>query len=167
MKATRWLILAIFVSSFVFGLSPAVHSAPQVKKPVVKKAQTKKVAPKKKSTKKKTTKKSTKKKAPVVVKKPVTKPNPLNAPMVGTWYTMDSEGKFAKANKFVFTAAGEFNYIGPGWKSGGTFNLKDGVVTLSWLQIDGQPVKPGTIKKQIPMAEKKFQIERFVYGKAA
>lgn len=165
MKAIKWILTTLIVTAMTLGMATDARSAPQVKKPAVKATQTKKTSSKKKSTKKKSTKKSTK--STKTVKKPIVKPDPLNAPMVGTWYTMDAEGKFAKANKFVFTPTGEFNYIGPGWKSGGTFTLREGVVTLSWLQIDGQPVKPGTIKKQIPMAEKKFQIERFVYGKAA
>lgn len=172
MKATRWLVLVLCSLSLGMTLIPGASAAVQVKKTAVK-APVKKTAVKQ-TTKKKTTSKKKKKtpvkktvKKPVVTKKPVVKPDPLNVPMVGIWFTLDSEGKFAKANKFVFTAAGEFNYIGPGWKSGGTFTLREGVVTLSWLQIDGKPVKPGTIKKQIPMAEKKFQIERFIYGKAA
>jgi biotin carboxyl carrier protein len=164
MKATRWLVLSIVSISLAWTLIPEAAATVQTKKPVVKNSaakSTKKKAPVKKR------KKSPVKKKTTTVKKPVVKADPLNTPMVGTWYTLDSDGKFAKANKFVFTATGEFNYVGPGWKSGGTFNLREGIVTLSWLQIDGQPVKPGTIKKQIPMAEKRFQIERFAYGKAS
>lgn len=159
MQASRWLTL-VLLTSFAWTLAPAATAVVQKKTSAKTQSKTTKKAPKK----------TVKKKAPVkkkvtVAKKPIPKPDPLNAPMVGTWFTMDSEGKFAKANKFVFSPAGEFNYIGPGWKSGGTFTLRDGIVTLSWLQIDGQPVKPGTIKKQIPMADHAFQIERFTYGK--
>jgi hypothetical protein len=164
MKARQLLIVIasiLLLTGFAAPLASAVQKKPVVKHSTAKKA---KKPAKKKSTKKKSTKKTTKKAVPA--KAPVGKVDPLNAAMVGTWYTLDADGKFAKANKFVFTKTGEFNYIGPGWKSGGTFNLRDGVVTLSWLQIDGQPVKPGTVKKQIPLAEKKFQIERFAYGKA-
>jgi len=163
MQASRWLVL-VLVTSFAWTLAPAADAAQKAKS--APKSQVKKSAPKK-SVAKKTVKKAPVKKAPVkVVKKPLPKTDPLNLPMVGTWYTLDATGQFAKANKFVFTNAGEFNYIGPGWKSGGTFTLREGVVTLSWLQIDGNPVKPGTVKKQIPLGEKAFQIERFTYGKA-
>lgn len=139
--------------SLVWTLAPEATAATPKKK-AVSKTQAKKSTPKKKAPAK--TKTS--------VKKPIVKADPLNKPMVGTWFTLDAEGKFAKANKFVFTPAGEFNYYGPGWKSGGTFTLRDGNINLSWLQIDGQPVKPGTVKKTIPLADRKFQIERFVYG---
>lgn len=160
MKAFRWLVTVLLAICLAWATAPEAAASPQVKKPVVKQStpvKKKTISKKKKPVKKKTTKKTP-------VKKVTAKVDPLNAPMVGTWFTLDSEGKFAKANKFVFTKTGEFNYFGPGWKSGGTFNLRQGIVTLSWLQIDGQPVKPGTIKKQIPMADKKFQIERFTYG---
>ncbi|MEQ1935447.1 MAG: hypothetical protein ABL962_16430 [Fimbriimonadaceae bacterium] len=148
MKIHSWLTV-LLVGMFCVGAMAPVGVDAQVK-PAVKRT-----AKKKKKSKKK----------PVVKKvvPPVKKVDPTTAPVVGTWFTIDSEGKFAKANKFVFTKFGDFAYTGPGFKSAGTFNLKAGVINLTWLSIDGQPVKPGTIKKAIPVAEKVFKIERFTY----
>ncbi|MEQ1822457.1 MAG: hypothetical protein ABL949_08100 [Fimbriimonadaceae bacterium] len=118
--------------------------------------------------KKRTSKKSSsKRKKKPVVKKTVVVAKKVDAsvtPIVGTWFTIDAEGKFAKANKFVFTKYGEFSYIGPGFKSSGKVTFAASVMNLTWLSIDGQPVKAGTIKKAIPvLPEKTFKIDRFTY----
>ncbi len=114
----------------------------------------------KKSIRKKKKRKPVLKKVIVPVKKVVASV----APVVGTWFTIDTEGKFARANKFLFTKFGEFTYIGPGFKSSGSMSFKEGVMNLTWLSIDGQPVKPGTIKRAISVTSQKiFKIDRFTY----
>lgn len=134
-------------------------------------------------TKKKTSKKTTKKKVPP---KPKVKVNPALVPMVGTWFTVDSQGKFAKSNKFVFTGDGAFQYFGPGWSSSGTFSLASAKVLvkdeagnvvepektitnlkLTWLKVDGAKVaKPFSKTMSLSEDKKRFQIERFTYGKS-
>lgn len=127
------------------------------------------VAAQSKGSAKKVVKKPTKKvaKKPVVVtSKP--KVNPLLAPMVGTWYTVDSAGKFVKANKFAFTKEGGFKYIGPGWSSEGTFSLAKDELKLTWTKVDNQKVaRPFSKSIVLDPAAKQFRIERFLYGKAA
>ena len=122
-----------------------------------------------KSTKKKPAKK---KKPPVkkkpVVKKPAPKPiDPLNAPVVGTWFLVDSEDKFVKTTKITFSKFGEFDFVGSAWRSKGNFRFRDGNITLSWTSIDNKPVAPGTMKKVLPVSEqnRRLQLDRFRYGK--
>lgn len=120
----------------------------------------KRTASKKKSVKKPA------KKAPA--KAPPKAVDPLNRPVVGTWYLLDSEGKFVKMTKIAFTKYGEFTFTGSAWKSAGTYRFRDMAIQLSWTSIDGQPVKPGTMKKSVPVFEggKLLQLDRFQYGKA-
>jgi len=141
------LALAVIVLALLPG--PALSQTKKktsVKKPVIKK----KKAPAKK---------------PVVVKKKV---DPLNAQMVGTWWLLDSEGKPVKSTKITFTAYSEFTFIGSAYKSAGTFTLRDGWVNLAWTSVDGAAVKPGTMKKKLPLEADgtRLQLDRFRYGKS-
>lgn len=118
-------------------------------------------------------KKVTSKKRKVVKKKPTVKVvnksiDPLNQPVVGTWYLLDSERKFVKMTKIIFSKYGEFTFIGSAWKSAGTFRFRDSAITLNWTSVDGQAVKYGTMKKVLPVFEgaKLIQLDRFQYGKA-
>lgn len=139
------LALAVIVLALLPGpsLSQTKKRTP-VKKPVVKK-------------------KVPAKKAPVVKKKV----DPLNAQMVGTWFLLDSEGKPVKSTKITFTPYSEFTFTGAAWKSSGTFTLRDGWMNLTWTSVDGAAVKPGTMKKKVPLEADgtRFQIDRFRYGK--
>lgn len=124
------------------------------------------------------TKKSTVKKKPIVKKKaPVKKKpvvvvkkkiDPLNKPMVGTWFLLDSAGKPVKTTKISFTQYGEFTFTGSAWKSAGTFSLREGFVNLAWTSVDGTAVKPGTMKKSLPLEADgtRMQLDRFRYGKS-
>lgn len=126
-------------------------------------SQTKKSTVKKKPVAKK--KAPVKKKPVVVVKKKI---DPLNKPMVGTWFLLDSAGKPVKTTKISFTQYGEFTFTGSAWKSAGTFSLREGFVNLAWTSVDGTAVKPGTMKKSLPLEADgtRMQLDRFRYGKS-
>jgi len=125
-------------------------------------SQTKKATVKKKPAVKK--KAPAKKKPVVFVKKQI---DPLNKPMVGTWFLLDSAGKPVKTTKIAFTQYGEFTFTGSAWKSAGTFSLREGFVNLVWTSVDGAAVKPGTMKKSLPLEADgtRMQLDRFRYGK--
>ncbi len=121
----------------------------------------------------KRSKKVSAKKKKVVKKKPVVKVvsktiDPLNQPVVGTWYLLDSERKYVKMTKIIFSKYGEFTFMGSAWKSAGTFRFRDSAITLNWKSVDGQAVKYGSMKKVLPVFEgaKLIQLDRFQYGKA-
>lgn len=88
--------------------------------------------------------------------------------MAGVWYLLDSEDKFVKTTKITFTKAGRFTFVGSAWKSEGTFTFADGTVYLVWVSVDGQAVKPGTMKKSLPVTDNatRMQLDRFRYGKS-
>lgn len=113
-------------------------------------------------------KRSKKTKKPVVKKLPPKVIDPLNAPLVGTWFLLDSEDKFVKSTKIVLSKYGEFDFIGSAWRSAGTFKFRDGSLTLTWTTVDKKPVAPGTMRKVLPVTDlnKRFQIDRFRYGKS-
>lgn len=117
-------------------------------------------------TKKRTTRKTSKPRAKPKVAAP--KVIPALVPFAGTWFPVDAAGKFQKANRFVLTSTGGFKYVGPGWSSEGTYNVGETGLNLTWTKIDGQAVKPGTVKKTFPLAEdkKSFQLDRFKYTKS-
>lgn len=119
--------------------------------------------------KRSTTRKSVKKaKKKPVSKKPAPKViDKLNAPVVGVWYLLDSDGVFVKSTKMTLSKYGEFDFVGSAWRSKGTFRFRDGIITLSWTSVDNRTIPPGSMKKALPVTEncKQFQIDRFRYGK--
>jgi hypothetical protein len=116
-------------------------------------------------TKKRTTRKRATKPKPKVTTPKVI---PALVPFAGTWFPVDAEGKFQKANRIVLSSNGIFRYVGPGWTSEGTYSLAETGLNFTWTKIDGQAVKPGTVKKMFPLAEdrKSFQLDRFKYTKS-
>ncbi len=143
---------ALFAFVLIFSLCGGDLVASPLQPPAQKK-KTRKYVPKKK-----------RKTVVKVVAKPI---DPLNQPVVGTWYLLDSERKFVKMTKIVLSKYGEFVFSGSAWKSTGTFRFRDSAVTLNWQSVDGQPVKYGTMKKVLPVFEsaKLIQLDRFQYGK--
>lgn len=143
-------MMRLALALIVLALLPNPGLSQTKKKTTVKKPAVKKKAPAKK---------------PVIVKKKV---DPLNAQMVGTWWLLDSEGKPVKSTKIVFSPYSEFTFVGSAWKSAGTFTLRDGWINLAWTSVDGAAVKPGTMKKKLPLEADgtRFQIDRFRYGKS-
>ncbi len=110
-----------------------------------------------------TPKKVVKKPAKVVTTKHI---DPLNVPMAGTWFLLDSNEKYVKSTKMVFTKFGEFDFMGSAWRSKGKFTLRNNTLNLIWTQVDGKTVAANTMKKSIPVEEgvTRFQIDRFRYG---
>lgn len=89
--------------------------------------------------------------------------------MIGTWFLLDSEERFVRTTKIVFSPSGTFLFQGSAWKSTGTYQAIDDRVTLTWGAVDGQPVDPpGSMVKTLPIAENytRFQLDRFRYGKS-
>ena len=155
-------IFAIFLSLSLIGSTAfVVNVSAQTKKPVPTKSTAK---PKSMS---KAKPKSTKgKKRVKIVKKVIGIKDPMNAAMIGTWYTANTDGTLNRANRFVFTDIGEFRYAGPANSSSGTFQLREKALSLTWIKIDGVPVQ-GVMHKDFPMAEdmKSFQIDKYTYVK--
>lgn len=90
----------------------------------------------------------------------------LNQPVVGKWFLLDSNQNPVKTTKIEFSKYGEFKFTGSAWKSAGTYRFRDGAITLHWTSVDGQAVKPGTMKKVLPVQDARFmQLDKFRYGK--
>lgn len=95
-------------------------------------------------------------------------PATSNARLVGVWYLLDSNEAFVKSTKITFNSNGTFLFQGSTWKSTGTFYYLADHVTLIWSSVDGQPVKPGSMTKALPVTPdaKRLQLDRFLYGKS-
>jgi hypothetical protein len=113
----------------------------------------------------KTQKHRTKKAKPAQVLK-LTPPSAAIGPMVGTW-TLRNGDTPRKDIRMVFRRDGTFAFVGPNWKSTGTFAVGEHKLSLQWSSIDGSKVAPGTVKKDFSMAEddSSFTIDKYTYYK--
>jgi len=85
--------------------------------------------------------------------------------MVGTWYVNES-GKENRAQRLALRSDGTFAFIGSGWKSSGQYSYKDNTLALAWTHVDGAPVQPGSMHKNILLAaDGTFNIDRYTYAK--
>lgn len=112
----------------------------------------------------KTKKHATAKAAPIAL---AATPAPaMLGPMVGTWTLRDGD-KPRTDIKMVFRKDGTFAFIGPNWKSNGTFHVQEHLLSLEWASIDGSKVAPGTVKKDFAMGEDdgSFKIDTYTYYK--
>ena len=92
--------------------------------------------------------------------------DPSLAPMVGLW-TMRNGEKPRLDIKMKFTPDGHFAFLGPNWKSSGTYRVVDGSLSLEWANVDGQGVKPGQMKKNfdLHLDTWSFIIDKYTYWK--
>jgi len=86
--------------------------------------------------------------------------------VVGTWYVYQN-GAESHAQRLALRPDGTFAFIGSGWKSAGKYNVEDNYLVLQWTEVDGQPVKYGTMHKRIALNDDKnrFTIDRYNYRK--
>lgn len=86
--------------------------------------------------------------------------------MAGTWTLRDGDQP-RKDIRMVFRPNGTFAFVGPNWKSEGTYRMAEHKLSLEWSKVDGAPVKAGTVKKDIVMPEDdcSFTIDRYTYFK--
>lgn len=105
-------------------------------------------------------KKVIKPKAPKVVILPECKP------MVGLWTLRDGE-KPRLDIKMKFTPDGHFAFLGPNWKSTGNYRIVENKLSLEWSTVDGQPIKPGVMKKDFALdaTTTSFVIDKYTYYK--
>jgi hypothetical protein len=89
-----------------------------------------------------------------------------NKPMTGTWYLLSGDQK-VKSTRITFTPDGAFMFVGSNFKSRGIYSFSDTEITLTWLTVDDQPVKAGTMKKSFPLSREThtLQIDKFTYAK--
>jgi hypothetical protein len=83
----------------------------------------------------------------------------------GTWQVV-ANGKSNPNMKLVLTSKGGFKFIGSNYSSSGTYKVEGDAIQLNWTLVDGQPVKPGTMKKTLVLTpENTFTIDRFTYAR--
>jgi hypothetical protein len=85
--------------------------------------------------------------------------------VAGTWMALAGD-KPNPNMKLIFSPKGEFKFVGPNYSSSGTYTLSDNTIKLVWTKVDGQKVKPGTMKKTLSISPSNtLQIDRFTYAK--
>lgn len=86
--------------------------------------------------------------------------------MVGTWTLRNGDAPRTDIKMF-FRPNGTFAFVGPNWRSAGTFRVADHKLSLVWTSVDGEEVDPGTVKKDYAMADddSSFTIDKYTYYK--
>ncbi len=91
--------------------------------------------------------------------------SPAIKPVVGTWF-VNQDGREDHDKRLVLRPNGTFAFIGTGWKSEGNFSFKDNAIILNWTRVDGSPVKPGQMHKELAMEPGGgFHIDTYQYYK--
>ncbi len=86
--------------------------------------------------------------------------------MAGTWMVIQ-DGKANQNMKLVFTQKGEFRFVGANYSSSGQYTVNGNTVRLLWTKVDNQPVKVGSMKKDLSLSLKQtFTIDRYTYGRS-
>jgi hypothetical protein len=76
-----------------------------------------------------------------------------------------SNGKANPNMKLIFTPSGGFKFVGANYSSSGTYKVDGDSIKLVWTKVDGQAVKPGTMKRTINFnPDDTFTIDRFTYA---
>ena len=84
----------------------------------------------------------------------------------GTWVVY-KDGKPNRNMKLVFTPKGEFKFVGVNYSSSGKYTVNGNAIRLLWTRVDNQPIKLGTMKKDLYVSpEQTFTIDQYTYGKA-
>lgn len=113
-------------------------------------------------------KKVTVQRKPAPVAKPkVVAPPVAVGPMVGTWTVREGEKERGDI-RVTFKPNGRFAFVGSNFKSEGTYECVDHVLKLLWTSVDGEPVTPGAMHREITLNEgdESFKIDRFLYAKS-
>jgi hypothetical protein len=61
--------------------------------------------------------------------------------LVGTWVVVQANGFVDAATKFTFTEKGTFRYKGLGGTSAGKYDVDEGVIHLTYTEVDGSRVE--------------------------
>ncbi len=62
------------------------------------------------------------------------------SPMIGTWVVRQANGSVDNHSKFTFTDKGTFRYRGLGGTSSGTYEVDEGCVYLTYMEVDSEKV---------------------------
>ena len=87
--------------------------------------------------------------------------------LAGVW-TVRRNGLEEKGLRMDLRADGRFRFSMAGATSEGTWSIADGKLALVWTRIDGEDVEPGSVHKEIPVAEDgaSFQVDTYRYERA-
>jgi hypothetical protein len=85
--------------------------------------------------------------------------------VAGTWM-VTKDGKPNPNMKLILSPKGTFKFAGMNYSSGGNYTVSDGTIQLIWTTVDGQKVKPGTMKKRLTISpENTFTIDQYTYAR--
>ncbi len=96
---------------------------------------------------------------------------PAVAPLfdaIGSW-SVRNHGVEDATSTMTFDRDGNFSFSGHGAKSRGHYKVHDGVITLTWTQIDDDAVEEGTVKKDVPICADGcgFNIDTYHYERCS
>lgn len=88
--------------------------------------------------------------------------------VAGTWVVRTTGGQDASI-KMSFDKKGTFEFRASNAESKGRYQVDEGKITLFWTEVDGFPVKEGSMKKVLPLDEEGqfFKIDKFEYVRKA
>ena len=85
----------------------------------------------------------------------------------GTWQA-SVNGKLNPSMKLIFTPQGTFRFVGSNYSSSGTYKTEGDTIQLKWTKVDGEAVKPGTVKRTLNVApDNTFKIDQYTYSRRA
>ena len=83
----------------------------------------------------------------------------------GTWM-VTSNGKANPGMKLVLSPQGGFKFIGSNYSSSGKYKVQGDKIELVWTKVDGQSVKPGSMKRALVLApDNTFKIDQYTYAR--
>lgn len=86
-------------------------------------------------------------------------------PMVGTWVVRQANGSVDTQSKFTFTEKGTFRYKGLGGSSSGTYEVDEGCIYLTYMEVDGERVE-NPFKGRAFRFDDGFRIDRYRFVRA-
>jgi hypothetical protein len=85
--------------------------------------------------------------------------------MIGTWVVRQPNGTVDVQSKFTFTNKGTFRYKGLGGTSSGTYEVDEGCIYLTYMEVDGERVE-NPFKGRAFRVGEGFKIDKYRFVRA-